>query len=65
MNTWNPDLLTIDQLQTATSNEIAYAQYQFIVASVSLAFSIFFLYLLTKLVLWVVPKYWHKETDKS
>lgn len=61
MNNFNPDVLTYDQLQTATQIQIETAQYQFIVASVSLAFSLVFLYFVFKLAIWFFPRYWDKS----
>lgn len=59
----NPPVLSIEQLQNATLIEIAQAQYQFIVASVSLGFALLFFLALFKLAIWFLPSFWHRNKD--
>jgi len=61
----NPPVLSLEQLQSATQIEIAIAQYNFIVASVSLFYAILFFFILAKTILWIVPKYWYRTKDNG
>lgn len=59
----NPPVLSVDQLQSATLIDIAHAQYQFIVASVSFFFALLIFYAVFKFAVWFLPKFWHRTSD--
>lgn len=56
----NPQVLTLTQLQMADTHEIVVDGYMFLVASVSLAFSLLFFYWLFKFLVWFLPHYWNR-----
>ena len=59
----NPPLLTEDQLAIAPSNVILASLYEYIVASVSLAFSLLILYWVFRALVWFIPKFWYRGVE--
>ena len=65
MSLVNPDILTYDQLQTATQIQIQAAQYQLELAAFSLFSAVVIYYFVHKVVVWIIPHYWNKpKADK-
>jgi hypothetical protein len=63
----NPDIIYItpEVANTALETQIAYAQYQFIVASISLFFAILIFYFAFKAAVWFIPRYWHRPKEDN
>jgi hypothetical protein len=60
----NPPLLSDDQLHQATLIGIAQAQYQFLVASFSLIFTLLTFYFIFKSLLWFYPHFWNRKLQR-
>lgn len=60
---YNPLILSTDQLQLATDVQILKAQYEYIVASTSLAFAMVFFYFFFKALLWFLPRYYYRSNE--
>lgn len=62
---YNPQIMTTEQLQTATQIQIAQAQYEYIVAATSLAFALVMLFIAFKFAVWFLPRYWNRPKEDS
>lgn len=63
----NPEIvyITPELANAALDTQIAYAQYQYIVASTSLLFAVIIMYFIFKAAIWFIPKYWHRPKEDN
>jgi hypothetical protein len=60
----NPMLLSPTALAVADNHQILVSLYQYIVASVSFLLTLVFFYFLFRFLVWFLPSYWHRGTEK-
>ena len=58
---YNPEIYT--SAQDLTDTQILWAIYQHLVATTTLAFALVIFYFIFKLIVWFVPKFWHRSIE--